>query len=36
MKLEELIKLEMLRSIGAAIDGYCLTGSGVARIRLEF
>ncbi len=30
MGLEELIKKEMLRSIGSVIDSYCLTGSGVA------
>jgi hypothetical protein len=30
MKLEELIKLEMLRSIGSIIDAYVLTGSGVS------
>ncbi len=30
MGLEELIKKEMLRSIGSTIDGYCLSGSGVA------
>jgi hypothetical protein len=30
MELEQLIKLEMLRSIGSVIDLYCLAGTGVA------
>jgi hypothetical protein len=34
MELEQLVKLEMLRAIGSAIDLYCLAGTGVAPLPL--